>query len=65
MNEPTPSTPGARSTRAVPDVLSPGRIGPLELRNRVIKAATYEGLSHRARVTQDLVDFHVEYARGG
>ncbi|MDP3966946.1 MAG: NADH:flavin oxidoreductase [Nocardioides sp.] len=50
---------------AAPDVLSPYTLGPLTLRNRVIKAATYEGLSHRARVTQDLVDFHVAYAAGG
>lgn len=49
----------------VPDVFSPGRIGPVELRNRVIKAATYEGLAHRGRVTRDLVDFHVAYAEGG
>src|SRR4051794_8525292 len=49
----------------VPDVFSPGRIGPLTLRNRVIKAATYEGLSHRSRVTTDLVDFHRAYAAGG
>jgi len=35
------------------------------LRNRVIKAATYEGLSHRSRVTTDLVDFHRAYAAGG
>ena len=49
----------------VPDVFSPGRIGPLRLRNRTIKAATYEGLSHRGRVTRELVDFHAAYARGG
>jgi 2,4-dienoyl-CoA reductase-like NADH-dependent reductase (Old Yellow Enzyme family) len=48
-----------------PDVLSPARLGPVTLRNRVIKAAPYEGLSHRGLVTQDLVDFHVAYARGG
>ncbi|WP_109509380.1 NADH:flavin oxidoreductase [Nocardioides speluncae] len=47
------------------DVLAPAKLGPLTLRNRVIKAATYEGLSHRARVTQDLIDFHVGYAAGG
>jgi 2,4-dienoyl-CoA reductase-like NADH-dependent reductase (Old Yellow Enzyme family) len=49
----------------VPDVLEPGRLGPLRLRNRVVKAATYEGLSHRGRVTADLVDFHRAYAAGG
>lgn len=48
-----------------PDVFSPGRLGPLTLRNRTVKAATYEGLAHRGRVTRDLVDFHVAYARGG
>ncbi|AJR18564.1 NADH:flavin oxidoreductase [Pimelobacter simplex] len=50
---------------SAPDVFSPGRLGPVTLRNRTIKAATYEGLSHRGRVTQDLIDFHVAYARGG
>lgn len=49
----------------VPEVFTPGRIGPLTLRNRVLKAATYEGLSHRSRVTTDLVDFHRSYAAGG
>ncbi len=48
-----------------PDVLAPAKLGPLTLRNRVIKAATYEGLSHKALVTQDLIDFHVAYAAGG
>lgn len=48
-----------------PDVLSPATLGPVRLRNRVIKAATYEGLSHRSRVTTDLVDFHRAYAAGG
>jgi 2,4-dienoyl-CoA reductase-like NADH-dependent reductase (Old Yellow Enzyme family) len=46
-------------------VFTPGRLGPLTLKNRVIKAATYEGLSHRSRVTTDLVDFHRAYAAGG
>lgn len=49
----------------VPTVLTPGRLGPITLRNRVIKAATYEGLAHRGRVTKDLRDFHVAYAAGG
>lgn len=50
---------------SLPTVLTPGRIGPLTLRNRVIKAATYEGLAHRGRVTPELRDFHVRYAAGG
>lgn len=53
------------TTAPTAEVFTPGRIGPLTLRNRTIKAATYEGLSHRGLVTQDLVDFHVAYAEGG
>ncbi|SDJ74981.1 NADH:flavin oxidoreductase [Streptomyces indicus] len=59
------STPHPPDAPPPPDVLSPGRIGPVTLRNRVIKAATYEGLSHHGRVTEDLLRFHVAYARGG
>lgn len=46
-------------------VLAPAKLGPITLRNRVLKAATYEGLSHNSLVTTDLVDFHTQYARGG
>jgi 2,4-dienoyl-CoA reductase-like NADH-dependent reductase (Old Yellow Enzyme family) len=49
----------------VPDVFSPFTLGPLTLRNRVIKAATYEGLSRRGRVTRELVEFHRKVAVGG
>ncbi|WP_031027786.1 NADH:flavin oxidoreductase [Streptomyces albus] len=50
---------------AVPDVFSPGRIGPLTLRNRVVKAATFEGMTEGALVTDRLVDFHRRHAAGG
>lgn len=60
----TPQQPGRTGPEA-PDVFAPAKIGPLQLRNRVIKAATYEGLSHKSLVTRDLLDFHVAYARGG
>lgn len=43
----------------------PARLGPLTLRNRIIKAATFEGVMPRGAVTQDLIDFHVAVARGG
>ena len=47
------------------DIFSEAKLGPITLRNRVIKAATYEGLSYHNRVTQDLIDYHVAPARGG
>lgn len=48
-----------------PDVLAPAQLGPVQLRNRIIKAATYEGLSRDGMVTDDLIDFHVRHAAGG
>src|SRR6187401_2494827 len=59
------NVPEVEHVLETPVVLTPGRIGPLTLRNRIIKAATYEGLSHGSRVTTDLVDFHRAYAAGG
>ena len=37
----------------------------MTLRNRVIKAATSEGRSPDGLVTDDLIDFHCTFARGG
>lgn len=56
---------GSAPTSGVPDLLAPAQLGPVRLRNRVLKAATYEGLTHRGRVTTDLRDFHVALAEGG
>jgi len=53
-------TPGAP-----PDVLSPAVLGPVRLRNRILKAATYERLARDGRVTDELVDFHVVHGAGG
>ena len=47
------------------DLFSPARLGPVLLRNRIVKAATFEGMSPRGEVTDALVDFHRTYARGG
>jgi 2,4-dienoyl-CoA reductase-like NADH-dependent reductase (Old Yellow Enzyme family) len=44
---------------------NPQRLGPLTLKNRFIKAATFEGVMPRGRVTDALIDFHAEVARGG
>ncbi|MDM3975410.1 NADH:flavin oxidoreductase [Mycobacterium marseillense] len=44
---------------------SPLRLGPLVLKNRFIKAATFEGVMPRGNVSDALIDFHTEVARGG
>ena len=51
--------------RAGPSPFEPGRLGPVELRNRIVKAATFEGVMPKGAVTQELIDFHVAVARGG
>lgn len=51
--------------RGESDPLSPGRLGPVTLRNRIIKSATYEGMSKRGLVTDALVEFHRKPAAGG
>ncbi|CAJ1507888.1 NADH:flavin oxidoreductase [[Mycobacterium] burgundiense] len=48
-----------------PDVFSPARLGPLTLRNRIIKAATFEAASPDALVTDDLINYHRRPAAGG
>jgi len=57
-------------TEAPPDPTSrslfePVRIGPLTLRNRVVKCGTNEGMSREGRVTERLIEWHREFARGG
>jgi 2,4-dienoyl-CoA reductase-like NADH-dependent reductase (Old Yellow Enzyme family) len=44
---------------------TPARLGPLTLRNRIIKAATFEARTRRGAVTPELIDFHAAVARGG
>ncbi|AYF76217.1 NADH:flavin oxidoreductase [Nocardia yunnanensis] len=47
------------------DIFAPAALGPITLRNRVIKAATFEGRTPQALVTPELIDFHREVAAGG
>jgi 2,4-dienoyl-CoA reductase-like NADH-dependent reductase (Old Yellow Enzyme family) len=49
----------------VPDAFAPARLGPVQLRNRIIKAATFEGMTPRGLVTDDLIAFHLRVAQGG
>lgn len=48
-----------------PDVLAPATLGPVRLRNRTVKAATFEGRTPHGQVTEALVDYHLDVARGG
>ncbi len=50
---------------AVPDVFSPAKLGPITLRNRTIKAATFEARTPGALVSDDLIAFHRAIAAGG
>lgn len=46
-------------------MFSPAKLGPLTLRNRIIKAATFEARTPDALVTDDLIKYHRLPAAGG
>ena len=46
-------------------LFAPARLGPIEVRNRIVKCATYETRGRAGLVTDDLVDWHRTFARGG
>jgi len=48
-----------------PDPFAPASLGPVRLRNRVLKAATFEGMSPGNKVSDSLIDFHRRMAAGG
>lgn len=53
------------SPKVFTDVFSPARLGPVTLRNRIIKAATFEASTPDALVTDDLITYHRLPAAGG
>jgi 4,4'-dithiodibutanoate disulfide reductase len=46
-------------------VFSPTQLGPLTLRNRVVKAATFEGMTPDGMPSDRLIEFHRRFAAGG
>ncbi len=48
-----------------PDPFAPARLGPLTLRNRIVKAATFEGMTIAHGPSDALIEFHRRVARGG
>ena len=47
------------------DPFAEARLGPVTLRNRFIKAATFEGVVPEALVTPELIEYHRAVAAGG
>lgn len=48
-----------------PDAFASAQLGPLTLRNRIIKAATFEGVMPNGAVSDELIEFHRQVAAGG
>lgn len=49
----------------VPALFAPARLGPITLRNRVVKSGTNEGMARGGLVTDALIAWHREIAAGG
>lgn len=46
-------------------LFTPFRIGPVELRNRTIRSAAFEGMAEHNSPSKSLFDYHTAVARGG
>ena len=46
-------------------IFTPFNIGPVTLRNRIIRSAAFENMAYGNSPSQDLYDYHVAVARGG
>ncbi|MBP1714527.1 MAG: oxidase, partial [Deltaproteobacteria bacterium] len=43
----------------------PARIGSLELKNRLVRSATFESRAENGKVTDELIEFYRTLAKGG
>lgn len=48
-----------------PDPFAPAQLGPVTLRNRIVKAATFEGMTGDQTISERLIEFHRAMAAGG
>lgn len=46
-------------------LFTPFRVGPLEIRNRTIRSAAFEGMAEHNSPSKTLYDYHTSVARGG
>src|SRR5690348_14525300 len=67
VTSPPPSSTPRRRNSPKPSAaaFTSATLGPVALRNRIIKAATFEGMSHNGLVGDQLIDFHRSFAAGG
>ncbi len=59
------AAPTTTDSQGRPLVFGPARLGPLTLKNRIIKSATFEGVTPRGEITDELIAFHQRVASGG
>ena len=65
MSDPTREAPPTGAAAARARLFAPARLGPVTLRNRFVKCATYETRAAGGQVTDALVEWHREFTRGG
>ena len=46
-------------------IFTPCHIGPVEIRNRVIRSAAFENMAYGNSPSQELIDYHTAVSRGG
>jgi len=51
---------------ALERLFKPGKIGKIQIKNRIVRSATFEGMaSHEGYVTEELINFYRDLAAGG